>query len=106
MKFYLGGKAELLGVAAQINTQCNADGSCPTELAGWQAWNGAGAPLSRGSMLYFVSAGEGNDDRDGNAQHPAFRLVYRFFLPDHWFEARGGIGKSVTSGWKSRETSQ
>lgn len=102
VKFYLGGKAELLGVAAQINSECNAGGSCPTELAGWRAWSDGDLPLSKGNMLYFASAGDGTDEPDENGQYPAFKLVYRFFLPDHWFEARGGVGKTVASGWQSR----
>jgi hypothetical protein len=102
VKFYLGGKAELLGVAAQINSECNAAGSCPTELAGWRAWNDDGLPLFKDNMLYFASAGEGTDEPEENGRYPAFKLIYRFFPPDHWFEAQGGVGKTVTSGWQSR----
>ena len=102
LRFLLGGKSAMLEVAAQINDLCNTDGSCPTTLEGWQAAPGESVMLSRDNMLYFASPGEGRDASVGNKKYPAFRLVYRFFLPDHWFEARGGTNQAVTSGWESR----
>ena len=98
VKFYLGGKAELLEAAAQIDGQCDADGACPTTLPGWHAW-GDGRALAQGSMLYFVDVVEA-----GRPQR--FRLVYRFFMPDDWFEAEGGVNRPVSAGWKSRPEGQ
>lgn len=94
VSFYLGGKAELLEAAESINRQCAANGACPTELPGWQPW-GDGRALAKGNMLYFASKEAGDKPQ-------TFRLVYRFFMPDDWFEAAGGVDKPVTAGWKSR----
>lgn len=35
-------------------------------------------------------------------QYLNFVLIYRVFAPDQWFEAEGGVKRTVTSGWKSR----
>lgn len=92
--FYLGGKAELLETAAEIKAQCDGGGACPATLPGWQPW-GDNRALAKGEMLYFAV-------EDESGRRSSFRLVYRFFMPDDWFEAEGGVDKSVSSGWKSR----
>ena len=94
VKFYLGGKAELLDAASQIQQQCVSNGACPTALPGWQPW-GDNRALAKGELLYFVTVDEGGRPH-------AFRLVYQFFMPDDWFEAEGGVDRTVTAGWKSR----
>lgn len=100
MKFYLGGKTEILQLAAQINKQCNTNETCPTMLQDWQERRSG--VLSRDNMLYFVSSGEDSQVSDKSRQHKSFRLVYSFFMPDDWFEVQGGVGKQLTSGWKNR----
>lgn len=101
-KFYFGGKTEMLEVAGRVNKLCNDSGSCPATLEGWQARGSKTVPLSNGNMLYFVI-----DDKKGphgaeSKEFKGFRLVYRFFMPDDWFEVEGGVGKPISSGWKSR----
>ncbi len=103
VKFYFGGKTEILEAAAHINKLCNANGSCPTTLKGWQVWRSGSETLFKDNMLYFVTPGERSKDSDKSKKHQTFRLVYRFFMPDHWFEVQSGVGKKVTSGWKSRQ---
>ncbi|MCF8178189.1 MAG: hypothetical protein K9J74_06740 [Sulfuritalea sp.] len=100
--FYAGGKTELLATAAQINERCNAEGACPAVLAGWGPLGSRSDALFRGNMLYFVTAGEPNSASDQSKANQEFRLVYSFFMPDDWFEARGGVGKTLTSGWTGR----
>ncbi len=99
--FYAGGKTEILEAGNQITALCNAHGACPTSLEGWEQ-SAAGNSLAKGSMLYFVDAGE--DGKDGNARksHQTFKLVYRFSMPDDWYEVRGGVGTKVTAGWAGR----
>ncbi|MEW6671624.1 MAG: hypothetical protein AB1427_07965 [Thermodesulfobacteriota bacterium] len=101
VKFYFGGKTEILEAAEHINKLCNANGSCPTVLGGWQKAY-SGNHLFKGNMLYFVDTGEGGKDKGRSRKLQEFRLVYRFFMPDNWFEARGGVGMKVTSGWMDR----
>lgn len=102
MTFYVGGKTELLATAAQINERCNADGACPAALEGWTPLGSRADVLSRDNMLYFVTAGETDAAGDQSKANQGFKLVYRFFMPDDWFEARGGIGRTLTSGWTGR----
>ena len=99
--FYAGGKTEILEAGKQITTLCNAQGACPTTLEGWEQ-STVGTSLSRGSMLYFVDADEESTDGVARKQHQTFRLVYRFSLPDDWYEVRGGVGKNITAGWAGR----
>lgn len=103
VKFYLGGKSEMVASAMQINMQCNAQRACPTTLEQWQVRGTGGATLFKGNMLYFVTPGEGGAESEQGMGHQGFRLVYRFFMPDSWFEVQGGVGRQVTSGWKSRQ---
>ena len=99
-EFYFGGKTKILEAAAHINKLCNANGSCPLTLEGWQVEkNGT---LRKDKMLYFVVPVDGSKDSEKSIKPQAFRLVYMMTIPDHWFEAQGGVGKSVTSSWKSR----
>lgn len=101
--FYTGGKADFLSTAAQINERCNADGSCPTALDGWVAQSFRADMLSKGNLLYFVSASKKATIGDRGKENQEFRLIYQFFMPDNWFEARGGVGRPLTSDWESRE---
>ena len=100
--FYFGGKTAMLETAAHINKLCNTNGTCPTTLEGWQVRRNGSETLFKDNMLYFVTSGEGGKDSDQRKKHQSFRLVYRFLIPDDWFEVQGGVGKKVTSGWKSR----
>lgn len=102
VKFYFGGKTEILEAAAHINKLCSANGSCPTTLYGWQVRRNGSETLFKDNMLYFVNLGERSEHSDKSKRHQTFRLVYRFFMPDHWFEVQGGVGKKVTSGWITR----
>ena len=102
VKFYAGGKTEILETGAHINKLCNANGTCPTILDGWQMSGTNSDMLIKDNMVYFVGSGEGSIDSDKSKNHQTFRLVYRFFVPDDWFEVQGGVGKKVTSAWKSR----
>jgi len=101
VKFYFGGQTDLRQAATNFNKLCNADGSCPTALEGWSTQGITGDRLFRDNMVYIPDPGDKADDTKANAPR-SFRLVYGFFMPDHWFEAQGGVGKQVTSGWKSR----
>jgi len=102
VKFSFGGKTEILEAGAHINKLCNSNGSCPKTLEGWQVWRSGSETLFKDNMLYFVAPGGGSKDSGKSKKHQEFRLVYRFNLPDHWFEVQGGVGKKVTSGWKTR----
>lgn len=102
VKFFFSGKTKILEAAAHINKLCNANGSCPLTLEGWQVRGSGSERLFKDNMIYFVTPGAGSKDSGKINKHQEFRLVYRFFLPDDWFEAQGGVGKKVTSGWKSR----
>lgn len=102
VKFYVGGKAEILNTAAEINKQCNANGACPTSLEGWRVRRDEPLMLSKGNMLYFVTTDKEDKDNDKGMKNQSFKLVYHFFMPDDWFEVQGGVGKQVISGWKSR----
>lgn len=95
--FYLGGKEEMLNQAAQINQLCNTNKACPTTLTGWLE---EGGTLSKGNMLYIVS--EGDQSAAAGKKHQSYKIIYRFFAPDEWFEAEGGVNQPVTAGWKSR----
>lgn len=95
--FYSGGKEELLSSAEKINKLCHANRECPTTLAGWQ---GEGGTLSNGNMLYILSAEDSGATK--GKKHQSYKLIFRFFAPDEWFEAEGGVNRPVTSGWKSR----
>ena len=103
LRFYPAGRSQMLQIAAQINQQCSAQRSCPKALAGWQAGDSESVMLSKEDLRYFASPTEGNNDKSGSGEYPAFRLIYRFFPPDHWFEARGGVNQAVSHGWQSRE---
>ena len=102
VKFFFGGKTEILEAAEHINKLCNANGSCPKTLEGWQVRGSGSKRLFKGNMIYFVTPGAGSKDSGKSEKYQDFRLVYRFFLPDDWFEAQVGVGKKVTSGWESR----
>ena len=100
VEFYFGGKDNTLHVAEAINKLCNDNGVCPETLDGWQ-------PVRKGvqrkdQLLYFAADGDRNETASSNPKPQTFRLVYSTTLPDHWFEAQGGVGKQVNSGWKSR----
>lgn len=102
VRFYFGGKTEILEAGESINRLCNTNGSCPKTLEGWKLRGSGSGTLHKGNMMYYVTPGGGNKDGDKGKEPQEFILVYRFFLPDHWFEVQGGVGKKVTSGWKSR----
>jgi len=102
MTFYAGGKTELLATAAQISERCNAAGACPATLEGWKPSGSRVDVLSKGNMLYFVTAGETDAASGQSKANQEFKLVYHFFMPDDWFEARGGVGRILTSGWTGR----
>lgn len=102
VKFYFGGETEILETAVQINNKCNTNGSCPATLEGWQAVGSRSNMLRKNGMLYIAISGKESKDRDKSVDYDAFKLIYSFFAPDHWFEVQGGVGKSVTSGWKNR----
>jgi hypothetical protein len=98
VSFYFGGKTDLVETATRINQLCNANGACPTTLDGWQPRHSGRPMLSKGKLLYILPSGEG----PAAGEPQSFRLVYSFFMPDHWFEARGGVGRQVTADWQSR----
>ena len=104
VNFHSGGREDLLRIAEQINGQCNANGACPASLKGWQETS-AGS-LQKGDMLYIVSTGEGDKAGAAAKPHQTFRMIYAFFGPDSWFQAQGGVGKTITSGMVSRESAQ
>lgn len=101
-EFYFGGKTEMLEVAKRVNKLCNDNGSCPASLEGWQARGSKAVPLVNGNMLYFVIADENSSHGAKSKEYKGFRLIYSFFMPDDWFEVEGGVGKPISSGWKSR----
>lgn len=102
VKFYFGGKTEILDLASSISDLCNTTKSCPEALEGWQVLGERKGSLRKDNMFYYPVTGNGGEKSTNNNE---FTLVYGFFAPDHWFEAKGGVGRSVTSGWKSRDTS-
>lgn len=102
VKFYCGGKTEILEAGAHINKLCNASGSCPKIIEGWQVWISGSETLFKDNMMYYVTPGGGSRDNDNSKKNQEFKLVYRFFMPDSWFEVQGGVGKQVTSGWRGR----
>jgi hypothetical protein len=104
-KFYFGGKAEILDLASSINDLCNTTKSCPETLEGWQVSSGRKGSLRKDNMFYYPVTRNGGEKSTNNKEYNEFTLVYGFFAPDHWFEAKGGVGRSVTSGWMSRDTS-
>lgn len=99
--FYVGGKSEILEAGNQINALCNVNGACPATLEGWEK-SAAGNSLAKGSMLYFVDTGDDGKDDNARKSHQTFKLVYRFSMPDDWYEVKGGVGKHVTAGWAGR----
>lgn len=101
VRFYAGGKSEILEAGKQINALCNAHGACPTTLEGWET-SAAGTSLAKGAMLYFVDAGEEGKGDGVGKRNQTFKLVYRFSMPDDWYEVKGGVGKQVTAGWTGR----
>ena len=102
VKFYSGGRAEILEVAAKINELCHTNKSCPVALEGWQALNMDRGSLRNGSMFYYPVLGRKIGESEERKDYQEFTLIYSFFAPDNWFEVQGGVGKKVTSGWKSR----
>lgn len=101
VRFYTGGKTEILEAGNQINALCNTNNACPTTLEGWET-SAAGTSLAKGAMLYFVDAGEEGKGDGGGKKNQTFKLVYRFVMPDDWYEVKGGVGKQVTAGWTGR----
>ena len=102
VKFYFGGKADFLDLAASINNLCNTNKTCPKVLEGWQALSERKGNLRKGNILYYPTSGEGAEESTVNEVFHEFTMVYGFFTPDHWFEANGGVGRKITSGWKNR----
>lgn len=95
--FYFGGKKEILQTATLINDMCNANGSCPLSLEGWEGENGK---LRKGPMLYITTPIPGSEK---SLKPQSFKLIYVMaFPPDDWFEVQGGVGKKVTSSWTGR----
>ena len=101
VRFYASGKAEILEAGNQISVLCDANGACPTTLEGWEP-SAAGTRLAKGAMLYFVDAGEEGKGDGVGKKNQTFKLVYRFVMPDDWYEVKGGVGKQVTAGWTGR----
>lgn len=99
LRFYTGGREELLRTATLINERCNEDGACPATLDGWSA---RGTMLAKGNMLYMLSPRTQRPDEAKPEERQNFKLVYSFFMPDNWFEASGGVGEKVVMGWKER----
>jgi len=100
VEFYSGGKKEMLQTASLINNLCNAHGSCPSMLEGWEGENGR---LRKGPLLYIATPIPGSQNDEKSLKPQSFRLIYVMsFSPDDWFEVQGGIGKKVTSGWTGR----
>lgn len=100
VKFYFGGKKEILQTAALINNLCNESGSCPLMLENWEAENGK---LRKGRILYITTPIPGNENNEKSLKPQSFRLIYVMNFPtDDWFEVQGGVGKKVTSGWTGR----
>ena len=101
VKFFFSGKDELLKTAAYINELCNTKGSCPTNLDGWEAgMSKSSTILGKGNMVYHVFPSVKDKDNKKSKNYQSYILGYHFIMP-HWFEAQGGVGKEVTSGWKS-----
>ncbi len=100
--FYFKGKTEILETAEQINELCNANGSCPTNPLGWQVGEYGRKVPFKNSMLYIADPNEVSNDSHNSKKYLTFRLVYQFFMPDHWFEVQGGVNKEITSDWQSR----
>ena len=100
IEFYFGGKKEMLQAAALVNNLCNANGSCPLMIEGWDGENGR---LRKGRLLYMTAPIPGRENNEKSLSPQSFRLIYVMtFPPDDWFEVRGGVGKEVTSGWTGR----
>ena len=104
VKFYFGGKAEFLDLASSINEFCNTRQFCPATPAGWPTPGGKTAGLGNGNLYYYPVSREGAEENATNGIFHEFRLVYGFFAPGHWFEAGGGVGRKLTSGWRYRDT--
>lgn len=101
VEFYWGGRNEILQTGTLISNLCNARGSCPLMLEGWEGENGR---LRKGRMLYIAAPIPGGENNEKGLKPQSFRLIYVMpFPPDDWFEVQGGVGKKVTSGWTSRQ---
>lgn len=98
--FYFGGKKAILAAGEEINKLCNEQGACPQTLSGWREQREG--LLRKDSMLYFLPAEKPGDGNKGKPGPQSFRIVYSMPMPDNWFEVQGGVGKKVSSGWKSR----
>ena len=88
MKLYVfGEKTEMIETAEHINALCNANGSCPETLEGWEGfdrWN------KRDNVRHHAyRRGQGEHTDEPKAYH-AFRLLYFVPIPDHKFMVRGG----------------
>jgi len=99
-EFYFGGKDAILNAGEKINKLCNDNGACPQEINGWQE-KGQGR-LGKDKMLYLIPISNSNKNSENNIKPQTFRIVYTMTIPDNWFEVQGGVGKQVTSSWKSR----
>lgn len=100
VEFHFGGKKEMLQTAALINNLCNANGSCPFMLEGWEGEHGR---LRKGRILYIPTPIPGSENNEKGRKPQSFRMIYVMtFPPDDWFEVQGGVGKKVTSGWTGR----
>lgn len=100
VEFYLSGKKEILQTASHINSLCNANGSCPLTLDGWQGENGR---LRKGRFMYMTTPIPESENNDKSLKSRSFKLIYVMAFPtDDWFEVQGGVGKKVTSGWTGR----
>ena len=100
VRFYFSEKKELVKTAEFINALCNENDSCPSKLEGWQVHEDQ--TLSKGNMLYTRILDHEIKSQELNEKYLNFRLTYRFFLPDHWYEVEGGVEKQLNSGWNSR----
>ena len=98
VNFYFGGKAEFLDLASSINRLCNTNKSCPEVPEGWQK-----SSRRQGNIIYYPKIRDGAEKSAGEKVFYEFILVYGFFVPDHWYEAKGGVGRELTSGWNNRD---
>jgi hypothetical protein len=94
------GKIEILKAADEINSLCQQNNSCPTDQEAKAIIVEANLKIS-GSMIIY-SPDVSKDDSDAQKQNiDTFRLIYAFFPPESdWYEVQGGVGETITSGWK------
>lgn len=104
--FYFGGKTALLELATSINNLCNENNSCPVSLAEWEELSGEDGILVNSNMVYLPSTPVDIGSSATDENYSEFTLVYGFFTPDQWFEAKGGVGKDVIFSWNSRDIPQ